>query len=345
MASEAQVTNMVKTVLLTGGMGFIGSHTVEYILDKTNWNIVVIDSLSYAADIKRLTDLNNYDPARVQLFWHDLRAPINERLNERIGHVDFVINMASESHVDNSIKYPIEFVSSNVSLVLNMLEWARTRDLESFIQISTDEVYGAAPLDYSHSEWDAIIPSNPYSASKAAQEAIAISYWRTYGVPLIITNTMNNYGQRQHKEKFIPVVIRSVLDNKPIPVFAKHANDIWDAGSRVWLHAKNHADALIWLLTNKPPQSFFDGAQKPDRYNVAGDRDIKNDELAILIGDILNKKAILDYQNFHDVRPGHDLRYSLDNNKLDKLGWKPPINFDVSLEETVRWTANHKEWL
>lgn len=347
-------------VLITGGAGFIGSHTVEHFLRNTDWEIVVLDGLTYAGDVNRLTDIECYDPTRVKLFWHDLRAPIGDRLDERIGHIDYVLNIASESHVDRSITDPVNFVTSNVALMLNMLEWARGRKLKKFIQISTDEVYGSAPPGYSHVEWDRIIPSNPYAASKASQEAIAISYWRTYEVPVIITNTMNNFGERQDVEKFIPKVIRNVVNGDEVPIHAqwwdgKHKGDgpvmdvyiepQWIAGSRVWLHARNHADALLWILQNTVPARFRSGAEVPDRYNVSGERDLPNDRLALLIGEMLGKKVHLDYQDFHSSRPGHDLRYSLNGSKLRDLGWIPPMDFEQSLQSTINWTLKHPEWL
>lgn len=354
---------MANRVLLTGGAGFIGSHTVEHLLRNTDWEIVVLDGLTHAGDVNRLTDIECYDPTRVTLLWHDLRAPIHRKLDYRIGHIDYVLNIASESHVDRSISDPVTFINSNVQLMLNMMEWARLRfKLKSFIHISTDEVYGSAPPGYSHKEWDSIIPSNPYSASKAAQEAIAISYWRTYDIPLIITNTMNNFGERQDVEKFIPKCIKHILDGQPIPIHAQvypgsvtetggclsvgaKYPDLWQAGSRVWLHARNHADALLWLLVNTAPSTYKGGAEVPDRYNVAGDKDLANDDLARYLGTLLGKEANLHYEDYHSSRPGHDLRYSLDGTKLRDLGWNPPMDFEQSLESVVNWTLKHPEWL
>lgn len=346
---------MNNRVLLTGGAGFIGSHTVEHLLKNTDWEIVVLDGLSHAGDINRLTDIECYDPLRVTVLWHDLRAPIHRRLDDRIGHIDYVLNIASESHVDRSISDPVTFINSNVQLMLNMMEWARLRfKLKSFIHISTDEVYGSAPPGYSHKEWDSIIPSNPYSASKAAQEAIAISYWRTYELPIIITNTMNNFGERQDVEKFIPKTIKHILAGEPVPIHAakprprpgaQGSNTLWEAGSRVWLHARNHADALLWLLTNTTPTRYGSGGEVPDRYNVAGDKDLKNDDLARHLGTLLGKEANLHYEDYHSSRPGHDLRYSLDGTKLRDLGWIPPMDFEQSLQSVVNWTLQHPEWL
>lgn len=369
----------MKRVLITGIAGFIGSHTCEHILAKTDWEIVGLDSLTYAGDVARLTESNVYDPARVSIHWHDLRAPISQRLDDRIGPIDYVLNIASESHVDRSIEDPAPFITSNTALMVNMMEWARkrvreagaaysdtySRKLKTFIHISTDEVYGPAPAGYSHHEWDRILPSNPYSASKAAQEAIGISYWRTFGVPLVITNTMNNFGERQDAEKFIPKTLKHILNNEPVLIHAakyrrmmpiyggigepprefKRSPIEWEAGSRVWLHARNHADALLWILQNTKPAEFGRGDDVPDRYNVAGDRDLPNDQLARIIGEILGLPVRLDYQDFHASRPGHDLRYSLEDSKLKSLGWKPPLSFEDSLRKTIEWTLAHQAWL
>lgn len=344
-------------ILLTGGAGFIGSHTVEHILATTDHEIVVLDSLSYAGDMSRFTDMKGFDPARVRFFYHDLRAPVQEHLIERIvraGEVDTVINMASESHVDNSIVDPAPFIDNNVRLTVNMLELAREIKPRVFIQVSTDEVYGAAPEGYSHKEWDVILPSNPYAASKAAQEAIAVAYWRTYNVPLVITNTMNNFGERQHREKFLPIVVRNLLNETPIPLHGKHVERLvgdlhqgWVASSRVWLHARNHADALLWLA-NKGAVEYDGGDHsRPVRFNVAGDADLTGYDVVRLAANALQIKHPVDIQwiDYHSSRPGHDMRYSLDGTALREAGWNPPIGFSESFERTVRWMAAHPEWL
>lgn len=336
-------------VLLTGGTGFIGHHVVEHFLENTDWEIVILDGLTYAGDVGRLVDIEEFDPSRVNLHWHDLRSPIGDALDDRIGHIDYVINMASESHVDRSITDPAPFIFNNVLLATNMLEWAKTRDLKAFIQISTDEVYGPAPHGYSHAEWDVIAPSNPYAASKAAQEAIAFSYWRTYDLPVVITNTMNNFGERQGGEKFIPLVMNKLLNGEEVPVHAQLLDNLgkwetWEAGSRVWLHARNHADALLFILQNLPPALHSAGATRPDRYNVAGDRDVKNDEMVKLVAGFLGVEPKIKYVDFHSSRPGHDLRYSLDGSKLRGLGWNPAVDFESALKRTVEWSMEHPEW-
>ncbi len=333
-------------VLLTGGLGFIGSHTVEHWLRNTDWEIVVMDALRFSGRVERLTDIEAYDPERVSVVWHDLRSPIHNQLKETIGHVDHIVNMASDSHVDRSITDPVPFVQNNVNLVLNMLEYAKEVKPEKFIQISTDEVYGPAPVGYSHKENEVHRPSNPYSASKSAQEAIAFSYWRTYGVPLIVTNTMNNFGERQHPEKYVPMVMKKILHRESIEVHGREREDgQWDIGSRVWLHARNHADAIQFILSNVPSQPFGDGVIEPEKFNVAGEKEINNLEIVELIEEILECDAVYRLVDFHSSRPGHDLRYSLDGTKLKEYGWNAPMSLEESFEKTINWTMKHPEWL
>lgn len=336
----------MKHVLLTGGTGFIGHHTVEHLLKETDWNVTIIDALTYAGDMGRLVDIEGFDPTRVRTIWHDLRAPLHDYLIERIGPVDYVINMASGSHVDRSITDPVPFVRNNVDLVLHMLEYARVVQPEKFIQVSTDEVYGPAPEAYKHREWDTILPSNPYSASKAAQEAIAFSYWRTYGVPLAITNTMNNFGERQNVEKYVPLVIQRLLRDQVVQVHAQKVDGEWVPGSRVWLHARNHADALLFLLRDVDfPQ--YDGISddRPFRVNVVGKDEVDNATIVQMVADVLDVPARYECTDFHSSRPGHDLRYALDDTRLRELGWRPPLDLEESFERTVRWFDEHREWL
>jgi dTDP-glucose 4,6-dehydratase len=338
---------MSKSVLLTGGLGFIGSHTVEHWLKNTDWNIIVLDALRFSGRVERLTNIEDYDPSRVQVMWHDLRAPLHGQLIENIGEIDYVVNMASDSHVDRSITDPVEFVQNNVNLVLHMLEYARYVQPEKFIQVSTDEVYGPAPAGHDHTEGEPHRPSNPYSASKSAQEAIAYSYWRTYGVPITITNTMNNFGERQHPEKYVPMVIRRILNNELIHVHGRAGDDGWDIGSRVWLHARNHADAVQYILENVETIDYDDSTSTPDiqRFNVAGDKEINNLEIVEMIGNILGTSPSCELTDYHSSRPGHDLRYSLDGTKLREHGWVAPISLEESFERTVVWTMENKQWL
>ncbi len=305
-----------------------------------------MDALRFSGRIERLTDIECYNPDRVKVVWHDLRSPIHNQLKETIGPVDYIVNMASDSHVDRSITHPVPFVQNNVNLSLNMLEYAREVQPEKFIQISTDEVYGPAPHGHSHVEGEVLRPSNPYSASKAAQEMIAFSYWRTFGVPLIITNTMNNFGERQHPEKYVPMVMKRILHQEEIEVHGKQRPDgEWDIGARVWLHARNHADAVQFILKNVPIKYYDDDTPEPERFNIAGEREINNLEIVEMIGAILECPPLYKLVDFHTSRPGHDLRYSLDGTKLKEYGWNAPMTLEESFDKTINWTMKHTEWL
>ena len=338
-------------ILLTGADGFIGSHFLDHVLINSKHDVLCVCSWSHDGIPERISNSVHYrdNASRVSFVTHDLSAPFGPLLKNRLSQVRHVVNFAADSNVDRSIKYPADVIRNNVLITTNLLEWARDNDfLESFIQISTDEVYGAAYGDYCHKEWDATIPSNPYSASKACQEAIAISYWRTYGVPVVITNTMNNIGEKQHPDKFLPMIIRNIRDDKPIPI---HAVD-GVVGSRFYLHARNHADAVLNIIErhDEIPQYPAPGrrlphADRPLRLNVVGDEEISNNELVQMVGGIMEKIPSDYLVDAHTSRPGHDLRYALDGTKIKEWGWTAPISFGESLERTVKWYLDNPEWL
>lgn len=321
----------METALITGGSGFIGRHFAQHLLDNTDWRLVILDSLNYAADTA-LTPLGE----RVSLFYHDLRSPIPEALKERIGSVDYFFNLASSSHVDRSIADPVPFVMNNVSLVLNALEYAREVRPKLFLHVGTDEQFGPAPDGVFFKEWDRELPSNPYAASKSSQAAICISYWRTYGLPIILTNAMNNFGEGQNSEKYIPKAIRHLLRGEPVPVHGGLFEGKWEAGSRVWLHARNHADALLFIAKNVKP-TLYPAADRPDKFNVAGDRELSNMDIVFRLAHLLCVKPLYRWENFHETRPGHDMRYGLDGGKLRELGWVPPLDLEESFNRTVDW--------
>ena len=327
-------------ILITGSAGFVGSHLVDHILEKTDWEIVGLDSFRHRGDSLRVQKEKH---ERYSIHTCDVGAPISYRLASQLGKVDYIVNMASDSHVDRSITEPVPFVQNNVNIALHMLELARLLQPRKFIQISTDEVYGAAPEGTNHAEWSPTIPSNPYSASKAAQEAIAISYWRSYGIPLIITNTMNMFGQRQDKEKYIPMLISKIRNQETVTI---HGSPTY-IGKRHYLHARNFSDGLLYLLQNKEPQFYEDTTQLivPDRYNIVGEIELDNLQVAQKVARILDKPLHYELIDFHHARPGHDRRYSLDGHKITSLGWKQPVNFDDSLTKTIEWTLAHPEWM
>jgi len=338
-------------ILLSGASGFVGAHVLRHLLQNTDWDIVCPVSFKHKGMPRRINNSVELDQwHRVKVIRADLAACISP---DDLGACDVVMNVASESHVDRSIDTPGEFIDNNMQLMLNMLHYARVVRPKLFLQMSTDEVYGPAPAGYAHKEWDTLLPSNPYSASKAAQEAVCIAYWRTYGVPLVITNTMNIIGEMQDPEKFVPKVMRSAFQDTPMPI---HVGPDGKPGSRFYLHARNLADAWLWLTeryVTKPegtrgafvlPQ-FEYGYDRPDRWHIVGEREIDNIEMANLVAEMMGTNVELDKVDFHASRPGHDLRYALDGSKLAEAGWKAPFSLEESLRKTVQWTLAHPEWL
>lgn len=342
---------MSKSVLLTGASGFVGSHVLRHILVNEDWEIYCPVTFRHYGRIARIIDaIESQYKDRIHFFIWDLKTPLStlDIVQNSIGSIDYILNVASQSHVDRSIEKPAPFIMNNVSLMANLMEYARAIRPEVFLHMSTDEVFGPAPQDYAHKEWDPIIPSNPYSASKAAQEAIGIAYWRTYDVPLIITNTMNIIGERQDPEKFIPNTIRKALNNEAIHV---HGSPGGDPGSRFYIHARSFADAWLHILNNINPKMYRDGAEKPERFNIVGEKELDNLYVARAICELVTEyqgspvKSPIYMVDFHSSRPGHDLRYALDGSKLSATGWEPPIHILDSLANTVRWYFDHPEWL
>jgi dTDP-glucose 4,6-dehydratase len=339
--------------MITGAGGFVAHHTLAHLLKNTDWNFVATDSFRHVGISARLRAVFEELPEarhRVKVVVHDLATPIDKLTAKEFGQVNSIINMASQSHVDRSISNPRPFIENNVAIALTMFDFARTLDnLESFIQISTDEVYGPAKPGVFHSEWEVLVPSNAYSASKMCQEGIATAYWRSYDLPMIITNTMNIFGERQNSEKFIPKAIGHIIKGISVPIHAKVVNNNWDAGSRYYLHARNQADALMFILKNvaKAPHRYSDGLSRPHKFNVIGEVEISNDKLVTMIAEILGVtgKNILEYTDVENIRPGHDLRYALEGSKLRDMGWNQPVTFENSLKKTVLWSKDHSEWL
>ena len=330
-------------VLITGAGGAIGLHMVMHLLDNTDWELVLTDSFKedHKGYFDRLANLR--DAARVYMIVHDLNAPFTLREIDKIGHIDYVINLASRSDVQNSIDDPLPFVRNNTELMLNMLEYARVAKPKIFLHFSTDEVYGPAPRDSAgHPEWDTILPSNPYSASKAMQEALAIAWWRSFGIPLVITNTMNNFGETQAPSKFPAMIQKKIEAGEVIKV---HANENGEIGTRYYLHSTNAADAVLFILQNVEPVIHAHGEMDmPVRLNIVGDRQIDNLELVQIIAQLMGKEAKTEISFFHTANPGHDLHYGLDGTKLKALGWIAPLSFDESMHRVIEWQKNNPEW-
>lgn len=327
---------MSKTIIVTGGCGFIGHHFVEHILAKTDWDIIIIDKLSYASKgLERLKNNGSYKNERVRVFTFDLVNPLTEGLIIEFGDVNYIVHMAADTHVDNSIKDPVPFIQNNVMSTVNILEYARKlKSIETFFYFSTDEVFGAALGDVSYTEWDRHKPTNPYSASKSAAENICISYENTYKLPVMIVNVMNAFGERQHIEKFIPKCIKYIMEGKTIEIHSDKKCEV--PGSRFYIHARNIATAVLFLINN---------GKIGDKYNVVGEKEVNNLEMAEFIANVMEKELKYKLVNFHEDRPGHDERYALNGNKLLDMGWSLPLNFEESLRNTVKWTLKHQKWL
>tara|TARA_A100001201_G_scaffold33046_1_gene35584 strand:- start:4959 stop:5975 length:1017 start_codon:yes stop_codon:yes gene_type:complete len=336
---------MNKKVIITGGCGFVGHHVIDHVLRKTNWDIYCVDKLSYASfGLSRLQETAALSNPRLKMFTFDLCSKIPYGLVKELKDTNYILHIAAESHVENSISNPKDFTKNNVDSTLNLLELARLHcgNLEKFMYFSTDEVFGNAPEGFAYKEGDRFNCGNPYSASKAASESICESYCNTYGIPIVITNTMNIIGERQHAEKFIPKVIKSILNKEKIHIHCYP--DRKKAGSRFYIHARNVADAFIFVLKNT--EEILDSHDSSiGRYNISGCEELSNLEVVQRISKIMGQKAIYEMTDYHSKRPAHDLRYALNGDKLANLGWEVPVDFNKSLEKTVDWTLENKHWL
>lgn len=333
----------MKRVLITGIDGFIGHHLAEGILKNTDWKIVGLSKIDAASTLHRLSDMDdwaNQFQDRFEFVYHDLRSPVNHYVANRIGPINYIFHLAANTHVDRSIEYPMEFVLDNVVATCNILDYARELDgLELFNYFSTDEVFGPAPEGVAYKEWDRYKSSNPYAATKAGGEELAYSYYNTYRLPVVITHTMNVFGERQHPEKFVPKVVNAALRGERI--FIHSNSDKTKAGTRHYVHARNVAAAILFLV-----KQFEDGKDIiGDKFNVAGEKELDNLELAQFIAGVVGKELNYEMVDFHSSRPGHDLRYALDGTKLKEMGFAYPKTFEESLEKTVQWYLEHPKWL
>jgi dTDP-glucose 4,6-dehydratase len=328
-----------QTVLVTGGCGFIGHHFVEHVIKNTKWKILVIDKLSYASmGFKRINEKIFEDAIaekRLKIYTWDLSEKLSVGMMKELNNVNIIVHMAAETHVDNSITDPELFVKNNVLSTLYILEYARTlQELNCFFYFSTDEVYGPALGDKLFKEDERHNPTNPYSASKSGAEQLCIAYYNTYKIPIIRINVMNAFGEKQHVEKFIPSTIKKILNNEKVIIHSYP--DKLKSGTRFYIHARNIAAAVIFILEN---------GKIGDSYNLTGEKEISNLELAQYIADVINKELIYEMVDFHSSRPGHDLRYGLDGNKMKEIGWIMPVNFEDSMKKTITWTLENIEWL
>jgi dTDP-glucose 4,6-dehydratase len=340
---------MNKKVLVTGGAGFIAHHVIDTILERTDWDVVTIDRLDFSGNLNRLHELlETKDVAtrkRVRFVFHDLKAEINPLTFNNIGDVHYVLHLAAGSHVDRAIENPLEFVQDNVVGTCNILNYARQcKNLERFVYFSTDEVFGPAPKGVLYDERARYNSTNPYSATKAGGEELAVSFHNTYSLPVYICHTMNVFGQRQHPEKYLPKSIKNIRDGGVITV---HADPVTNQpGSRFYVHVSDVADALMHILgldsTRFEPD--YGGAKCP-KFNIVGNEEIDNVELIKIIGKVMDKKVNYELVDFNKSRPGHDLRYSLSGEYMKSLGWEPRIRLRDRIEEVVHWTLEQNHWL
>jgi dTDP-glucose 4,6-dehydratase len=329
-------------VLITGLSGFVGHHVAEGVLKNTDWEVVGLDRYHHSGTMSRIMDIDTWEEnkRRVKLIWHDLRSPINPMLAREIGRVDSIFHIAASSHVDRSIDDPMAFVMDNVVGTCNLLNYGRSLDgLEKLFYFSTDEVFGPAPENVAYKEWDRYNSGNPYSASKAGGEELALAFHNTYKLPVLVTHGMNIFGERQHPEKFIPLCIRRCLTGERVLIHSNPART--QAGSRFYIHARNVAAAMLFLCEH---------GQAGDKYNIVGEKEVSNLDLALLIESFvqdIEPAARLDWEmvDFHSSRPGHDLRYALDGTKLRKMGFDFPKTFEESLRKVVHWSLENRKWL
>jgi len=321
--------------LITGGCGFAGHHLVNHILANTDWEVVILDKLTYASSgFDRLRDINVFDDKRIKIFTIDLNHKIDDSLISELGNIDYIVHMAADTHVDNSIRNAEPFVISNVVGTMRILELARKLQPKKMLYFSTDEVFGDAPNGEAFKEWDRYNSKNPYAAAKAGGEELCLAYANTYKVPVLISHTMNIFGERQHYEKFIPMIIRKVLKDEVVTIHSDLTRTI--SGSRFYIHARNVSNAVMFLL---------DKGEIRDKYNVVGEKEVSNLEMAQFIAQIIGKELKYKMVDFHSSRPGHDLRYALNGDKMKSMGWNIPISFEDSLIKTVNWTLENKKWI
>lgn len=332
---------MNKTILITGGAGFIGSHVVRLFVNKyPEYLIVNLDKLTYAGNLANLKDIEskpNYKFVKGDIVDAEFISPLFSKYN-----FDGVIHLAAESHVDRSISNPLEFVVTNVIGTVNLLNaakniWKDENSSKRFYHISTDEVYGTLGSEGFFTEETKYDPHSPYSASKASSDHFVRAYHDTYKLSVVISNCSNNYGSFHFPEKLIPLAINNIKNNKPVPVYGKGEN------IRDWLFVEDHARAI---------DVIFHNGKIGETYNIGGHNEWKNIDLIQLLCKIMDKKLgrkdgdSANLITFVKDRAGHDLRYAIDSSKLQReLGWKPSLQFEEGLEKTVDWYLANEEWL
>ena len=322
----------MKHIVITGGCGFIGHHLVDRILNTTDWKISILDALSYASrGIDRLRDIRAFKDGRVQVFPVNLAQSLHADIKKDLGQIDYIAHLAAEVHVDRSIADPEKFIQSNIMGTFQMLQFARECQPERFYYFGTDEEMGPNLDNTLRLEWDRYNSGNPYAATKASAEELTLAWANTYKVPVIISHCTNVFGERQNPEAFIPNTIRKILNVEKVVI---HTNADGISGSRFYIHARDVASAILFLL---------DQGTDRDKFNITGREEISNLDLACEIACILNKP--LDYETASTIRPGCDFRYGLDGSKMRDLGWLPIFDFHKSLKQTAEWYKANPNWL
>ncbi len=315
------------SILVTGGAGFIGSNFVRHLLATPGDDIVNLDLLTYAGNLENLAGCE--DDPRYTFVKGDIRDRDLVRSVMADHRVSAVVHFAAESHVDRSVSGPEAFVATNVMGTEILLEEARRAEVERFVMVSTDEVYGSLGEEGAFSETTPLAPNSPYAASKAAADLLCRAFYHTFDFPVLVTRCSNNYGPYQFPEKLIPLMIANALEDKPLPVYGDGQN------VRDWLHVSDHCRAVDLVLRSGTPGEV---------YNIGGCNEKRNLDLVQLLVDVLGKSR--DLITFVPDRPGHDRRYAIDAGKIrGELGWEPAVTFDEGMAATVQWYLDNQEWL